>query len=75
MTPQELDRQTVKVIDSLQRELGAFFSPDQVRAIGHDHYERLRRNATINEFIPLLVYRYTKEDLYYSRRDELHDAA
>jgi hypothetical protein len=71
----ELERQLDKVFSDLVRDLGDNAAADQVTTIGHDHYERLRRDATVNDFIPLLVYRFTREELVRSRRDELHDAA
>jgi hypothetical protein len=34
-----------------------------------------RQRATVNDFLPLLVYRFTTEDLIETSRDELHRAA
>jgi hypothetical protein len=39
------------------------------------HYERLRGQATIFDFIPLLVYRSTKDELLLANPERLHDAA
>ncbi len=75
MRQQELERQMDKLLQDLLREVGDAFPPEQVRAVGYDHYERLRREATINDFIPLLVYRYAKADLVHGWREDLHEAA
>jgi hypothetical protein len=43
--------------------------------VGRRHLERLSRHATITDFIPLLVWRCTREELLGRRRGELRDAA
>lgn len=75
MNARELERQLDKVFSDLVRDLGDNAAADHVTTIGHDHYERLIRDATVHDFIPLLVYRFTREELVHSRREELHDAA
>jgi hypothetical protein len=75
MTPQELERQLDRVLDALVRDLGDSVAADDVTTIGRVHCERLRRDATVNDFIPLLVYRLAREELVQSRRHELVDAA
>jgi predicted Co/Zn/Cd cation transporter (cation efflux family) len=75
MTPEELERQTKHQLDNLCAELAGTSSADHVARIGRRHYVALRREATIVDFIPLFVYRFTKDELMHSRRDELHDAA
>ena len=61
MNARELEPQLDKVFSDLVRDLGEVSPADQVTTIGHDHYERLRRDATVNDFIPLLLYRFTRE--------------
>jgi hypothetical protein len=43
---------------------------DRPDAVGHDKYERLMRDATINDILPLLVYMF-EEELVGSPRDEV----
>ena len=43
--------------------------------IGTDRFRKLLANATINDFIPLLVYRQTREELIACTADELHESA
>lgn len=75
MTTDELARQTARQLEALRTELAGTPSAEQVTAVGNVHFERLRQEATVQDFIPLLVYRFTKEELVYSTRDRLHDAA
>jgi len=46
-----------------------------VTAVGEASFEALRADARIPDFIPVLVYRYTREELLRSRRDDLSRAA
>jgi hypothetical protein len=64
-----------KVFRDLARDFDGSVAPDRVAGVAHEHYERLRQRATVNDFLPLLVYRFTTEDLIESSRDELHKAA
>jgi hypothetical protein len=75
MTPQQLDAQMEKVFGQLARELSDVAPADEVTSVGLGHYERLRDGAAITDFIPLLVYRYTREELVTTSRDDLHRAA
>lgn len=75
MTQEELERQLDRLLRDLVRDVGDDVAPDRVEVVVMGNYERLRREAKINDFIPLLVYRFAKEDLVSSRRDELHHAA
>jgi hypothetical protein len=72
---EELDGTIAGSLDELRRELAGRVAPERVTAIGYRHYERLRRDATINDFIPVLVHRYAREELLRIAPDELHGAA
>jgi hypothetical protein len=75
MTPEELERQTARQLDNLRQELEEIVTADTVVRVGREHYAELCRQATITDFIPLLVYRFTKDELTVGARDELHHAA
>ncbi len=75
LTPDELERQTTARLDALRRELGDSVAAEQVDVIGRRHFERLRRTATVTDFVPLFVYRFAREELVYAGSDRLHDAA
>jgi len=61
--PSDLEHQIAHRLDALQRELGAAVPHDHLLAVGSYHTQRLLAHATITDFIPLLVYRFTKEEL------------
>jgi hypothetical protein len=71
----ELERQMERLLRELQRDLEDSVPAARVTAVGRAHYESLHRGAAINDYIPLLVYRFAKEELVASRRDELQDSA
>ena len=75
MTSQQLEAQMDRVLANLVRELAEVAPAGEITSVSREHYERLRGPASITEFIPLLVYRFTKEELVTSRREELHHAA
>jgi hypothetical protein len=75
MTSDELERQMDKVYRDLVRDLAGSAGADRVNAVSHSYYDRLRRDAVVNDFIPLLVYRLTKEELVRVKGDELPHAA
>jgi hypothetical protein len=75
MTADELDVQMEILFEDLADELGDRVDHDEVLAVGHRYYDELRRNATIHDFIPLLVHRFTKDELVRSSRKRLSDAA
>jgi hypothetical protein len=75
MTSQELERQTAAGLDALRRELEPEIPPERVTTVGHQHFERLRCHATVTDFIPLLVYRLTREELLYGETVALEDVA
>ena len=60
--PHELEQQISNRLDSLHRELGPQIPRDHLTSVGRYHAERLLAQATITDYIPLLVYRCTKED-------------
>jgi len=65
---QTLETQTAHLLDALRRELGPGGEADRVTALGRHHYERLLAHATITDYVPLLVYRSTREELLAARR-------
>ena len=76
LTPKELEHQTIGRLDALREELRTtVVPPEHVHAVGRRHFERLSRHATVTDFIPLLVYRFTREELLYGDPERLHDAA
>jgi hypothetical protein len=75
MTTEELERHLDRVSRALQRELDGRVAAPEITAVARTHFESLVRDAAINDFIPLLVYRFTKEELIQSKPDELHRAA
>jgi hypothetical protein len=72
---EELDRQVTRIVDDLCRECSPDVSAEQVDEIVHAHYGRLMQEATINDFIPLLVHRHTKEQLLRISHGELSGQA
>jgi hypothetical protein len=70
-----LDRQVDRQLDALGREFADIASATRVSAIGRGYADRLNEEATINDFIPVLVYRFTRAELVRVREEELHRAA
>jgi hypothetical protein len=75
VTTDELERQIDRLPHDLRRDLGDAVPAERIGAVSRAHYDMLRRDAVINDFIPLLVYRFAKEELVASTRDALSDAA
>jgi hypothetical protein len=75
MTSEQLDVQMDHIFERLVVDLGGDVSAEHVLAVGASHFERLQRDAAINDFIPLLVYRFTREELVAAGRGDLHVAA
>jgi hypothetical protein len=75
MTPEALEREMERLFSDLHRDLDDHVPATQVTAVSRAQFEALSHGAAINDFIPLLVHRYTKETLVRSRSDELHNAA
>jgi hypothetical protein len=46
-----------------------------VDAAGAAHFARLRADARVVELTPVLVYRFTREELVRARREELRASA
>jgi hypothetical protein len=46
-----------------------------VTSVGRGYFEQLRAEPRIDDFIPALVYRFTREELRCCGRDQLSDAA
>jgi hypothetical protein len=75
MTAEQLDTQMEHIFKRLVEDLASDVPPEQVLAVGTSHYERLQQDAAVDDFIPLLVYRFTREELVAVGRDDLHRAA
>ena len=58
-----LDHQIERVLDSLGREFADEIPPSQVTSVGRGYFDQLCAEARIGEFIPVLVYRFTREEL------------
>jgi hypothetical protein len=71
---QELITHIERGLAALQREFADKVRADHVLEIGKDRFEALREHATITDFIPLLVYRQTREELLVCEPDEVHQA-
>jgi hypothetical protein len=71
----ELERQTVRRLDALSEELHGRVDFGTVACVGQFHFDRLVRHATVTDYIPLLVYRCTKEDVLNGVRPRLESAA
>jgi hypothetical protein len=61
---ENLEARVDRGFEALRNEFPA--AADSVDVIGHAHLDRLRQGAQIEEFLPILVYRFTREEL---RRD------
>ena len=70
-----LDRQIERQLESLRREFADFIPENQVAAIGRAHADWLRAEARILDFIPVLAYRFAREELVEIRQDELQQVA
>jgi hypothetical protein len=74
MTTEELELQVDKLFRDLHRDLDGTVPAERVSAVGRAYYHSLRQDAAINDFIPLLVYRFASEELDTSSRVQLHGA-
>jgi hypothetical protein len=77
MNSEELERQTTRLLQTLRQELDQRITDEQIITTGQAHYRQLSNQATITDYIPLLVYRQTKEQLTrpQSRPDPRRKAA
>ena len=73
-TEETLRRKMSQGFESLRNEF-ADISPERVTAFGEAEFDRLRSDARITEFIPVLVHRYAREDLLRLREQKLRPAA
>jgi hypothetical protein len=71
----ELERQTAHQLTKLRRELADRIVSEQITAVGQAQYDALREHATVTDFIPLLVYRFTKNELLADTEGQLHNVA
>lgn len=69
----EVEEQTARELEALRTELAGSAPAEQVDAVGRRHFRRLMAQATITDFVPVLVCRATKEDLVWRART--HDRA
>jgi len=74
-TTAKLNSQVERALESLRREFAEEIPAAQVTAVGEACFEELCTNARIADFIPVLVYRYTREELTRAEREDLHRAA
>ena len=63
MTAEELNTRTKQVLDQLRRELAGTIPDARIAELGWANFHRLRKDATIVDFIPLLVQRQTRHEL------------
>ena len=63
MNEEELQIHLERGLENLRREFADRVPAEHVTRIGRDRFERLIENAKIIDFIPLLVYRQTREAL------------
>ena len=75
MTREELDTQVERGLEALQREFAGKVPAATVAQVGTDRYGELVANATVLDFIPLLVFRQTRAALLPIEHHELHHAA
>jgi hypothetical protein len=73
MNAQQLKRHTERELETLARELEDTVPAEVVMQVGRRRFEALRARARIYDFIPLLVYRQTREEL--TAAGHLHRAA
>src|SRR5262249_14236677 len=64
-----LEEHTARLLDALGRELRPDGETDWMLARGRHHFERLLAHPTIPDYIPLLVCRFTREDVLDARRE------
>jgi hypothetical protein len=75
MSQNDLRHHTSMLLGTLHNQFGGRFDPKFVDAVGRSHFERLYRDATVLDYIPVLVYRSTRDDLRSIRDAELVQSA
>jgi hypothetical protein len=58
---EDVDARVERSLTALRREFPA--DADRIDEIGRSQFERLRAGARIEDFLPVLVYRFTREEL------------
>jgi len=71
MDERELKAHLERGLESLRREFAGKVPTEEVTQIGNEHFEELLEHATITDFIPLLVYRHTREELLEVRSERV----
>ena len=74
MNEEELQIHLERGLAHLQREFADRVPAEHVTRIGKDRFEKLIENAKIWDFIPLLVYRQTREALLVFQPEEREPA-
>jgi Protein of unknown function (DUF3562) len=76
MTKNQVELHTHALLQGLHREFDGDCGADAIEGIGHRHLARLVTGARILDYIPVLVYRATRNDLVGLQSEHrLHDAA
>jgi hypothetical protein len=63
MNVEQVERHTKRELEALARELEGTVPAEVVMQVGRRRLQTLRARARIYDFIPLLVYRQTREEL------------
>jgi hypothetical protein len=71
----ELKYHTAMLLHGLHHQFGDRFDSAYIDAVGQSHLERLVRDARVPNYIPLLVYRATRNELVATPEQPLRDAA
>lgn len=69
MLTEDVESRVERGLDALRREFPS--DAEHVSVIGHAHFSRLRAGARIEDFLPVLVYRLTRDEIRTGR--ELSD--
>jgi len=75
MEAHELEEHVERRLDALYREFADVVPETEIGRLSEANLSALRSTATIYDYIPLLVYRFTREQLLRSAPDELHRSA
>jgi hypothetical protein len=65
MDEQQLEHHITACLDALHREFNDRVSPSLITSTARKHYQRLDREATINDYLPVFIHRYTREELLH----------
>ena len=69
-----MERQTERMVGDLCSEFAGQFERSQIEQVMSDSVERVLASATVFEFVPLMVYRFTREPLDAIMRSRGDDA-